>query len=432
MLALSGCTQLVTPIGGYLSDKTRTRLGRRVPWMIGGSLFMIGALVSLGLIRIGISTKKSQLLQSIQGIYVIIYILFNLSANIAYSAFTGLIPDLVPESQVGEASGVLAVCASLGALFGVLVISFAVNDSRNSYFVFAGVILAGLFISCIKVVRIQNRIHYGYRHIHHVDEQTGIIEIQDPSITMPHESYQQSPQIASLSLFESMRVCSSDFTWVWISRLLFYMSMSTQAWLMFFIRDVILPVDNSFEASAPELTAVVLMVGMISSSFVAGPCGSLSDRIGRKILVYVACGLMALVDLWWSLSHNMWEVIIGAVFYGLATGCFLSVDLALAIETINKEIAAQALGIWGVAAFFGTTLGPALSGPLLEFWGSGQEDELFDPVYENGTNLDYIPTPHPTSQNVQYDRLGYAAVLALSGTCTVLSGLAITLVKNVT
>lgn len=46
-------------------------------------------------------------------------------------------------------------------------------------------------------------------------------------------------------------------------------------------------------------------------------------------------------------------------------------DSALAIDTLpNPQEAAKFLGIWGVASFLGTALGPMLGGPALYFVGA--------------------------------------------------------------
>ena len=49
---------------------------------------------------------------------------------------------------------------------------------------------------------------------------------------------------------------------------------------------------------------------------------------------------------------------------------FLSVDYALACDVLpSLENAAQNLGVWGVYAFPGSTLGPLVAGPLLTHYG---------------------------------------------------------------
>eukprot|EP00965_Chrysotila_dentata_P066741 2209738-Pleurochrysis_carterae.AAC.2 len=55
---------------------------------------------------------------------------------------------------------------------------------------------------------------------------------------------------------------------------------------------------------------------------------------------------------------------------------FLSVDYALACDVLpSLEHAAQSLGVWGVSAFFGSTLGPLVAGPLLTYVGRTESPE---------------------------------------------------------
>lgn len=168
--------------------------------------------------------------------------------------------------------------------------------------------------------------------------------------------------------------------------------------MQFFIRDVI---EVSAE-DAKTQTALVSIIMLACSSVVAVPCGMLSDHIGRRPLVYVACVLMAVVYLGWSLATQLWEILAWSAVFGVANGMYLSVDYALGCEKIpDKEGgAAQALGVWGVAAFLGTTLGPLISGPVLYFVGKSKEADV-------------------------YSHAGYVALLAIGAGFVMLSSVAL-------
>lgn len=61
-------------------------------------------------------------------------------------------------------------------------------------------------------------------------------------------------------------------------------------------------------------------------------------------------------------------VVAAAVFYGIGSGAYLSVDYALALDCLPEgKTSAEALGLWGVVGFFGSTFGPVLGGYLLSF-----------------------------------------------------------------
>lgn len=121
----------------------------------------------------------------------------------------------------------------------------------------------------------------------------------------------------------------------------------------------------------PKRSASLLaMISQLSAALVATPSGHLSDRYGRKPLVYTSCAIMAAVYLSFALSPRIDYVLALGVGYGVGNGMFLSVDYALACDTLpSNESAAQSLGVWGVSAFLGSTLGPLIAAPLLAYFG---------------------------------------------------------------
>ena len=53
--------------------------------------------------------------------------------------------------------------------------------------------------------------------------------------------------------------------------------------------------------------------------------------------------------------------------FGVGSGSFQAVDLALAIDSLpHRQNAGSALGLWGIAYFLGQSIGPAMCGLVLE------------------------------------------------------------------
>jgi Na+/melibiose symporter-like transporter len=96
---------VVQPIVGVFSDRAKTKLGRRLPFIIGGavliaaSLFLLAAAPALWILLMGV-----------------IFIQF--SSNILQGPWQALIPDLVPESQRGTASSLKAVMDIIAVIVG--------------------------------------------------------------------------------------------------------------------------------------------------------------------------------------------------------------------------------------------------------------------------------------------------------------------------
>merc|ERR1719327_1913152 len=79
---------------------------------------------------------------------------------------------------------------------------------------------------------------------------------------------------------------------------------------------------------------------------------------------------MGVVFLAFAAAPSIDVVLWLGIGYGIGNGMFLSVDYALACDTLpSLEFAAQGLGVWGVSAFLGSTLGPLIAAPLLAYFG---------------------------------------------------------------
>ena len=87
---------LIQPAAGLISDRSTSRFGRRRPFII------IGVLLDLVfLAAIGLSWNYWTLLVAV--------LLIQFSSNISHGPLQGLIPDMVPEGQRGQASAIKAI-----------------------------------------------------------------------------------------------------------------------------------------------------------------------------------------------------------------------------------------------------------------------------------------------------------------------------------
>mmetsp|Transcript_21324 Transcript_21324/g.47918 ORF Transcript_21324/g.47918 Transcript_21324/m.47918 type:complete len:179 (-) Transcript_21324:750-1286(-) len=109
-------------------------------------------------------------------------------------------------------------------------------------------------------------------------------------------------------------VAHPDFFWVFVTRTFYYMCISLQAFGLFMLRDVQVVEDPTF------YTSILAMVGQLCAALVAIPSGRLSDRLGRKPLVYAACVLMALVYFGFAMSPPLEVVLLLGVGFGIGNG----------------------------------------------------------------------------------------------------------------
>lgn len=202
-----------------------------------------------------------------------------------------------------------------------------------------------------------------------------------------------------------------DFFIVTISRLFYYCGSSVQTFFLYFLHDIIHVKDDP-EAAVSALA----VVSQISGALICYPVGQLSDQYfggRRSIFVYISCLGLASITFSMIWAKTMNHMMILCFLLGAANGSYLTMETSLAIDTLPKKMNdgpsggnAQLLGIWGIASFLGSALGPMIGGPLLYLFGNSEIDSEQD-----------------------YSIEGYALILSLSALYFLLSAVALQWVR---
>ncbi|MFI6274606.1 MFS transporter [Streptomyces sp. NPDC050988] len=95
-----------SPVAGRISDRTRTRLGRRRPWILTGTL-----LTALALAVMPATTEVWQVVLLWCGVAVV--------TNLQVAAHSAVIADQVDAGRTGGVSGLVGLATALGPLLGV-------------------------------------------------------------------------------------------------------------------------------------------------------------------------------------------------------------------------------------------------------------------------------------------------------------------------
>lgn len=139
---------------------------------------------------------------------------------------------------------------------------------------------------------------------------------------------------------------------------------------------LILPVMPALlqEVSGGDLGQAALWAGVMTGGFavmqfLCGPVlGNLSDRFGRKPVLLVSLGVLALDYVVLTLATTLWVVIAARLVTGAASSTF-STAAAYIADISSPEEKARRFGLTGAAFGVGFILGPALGGMLGE-WGT--------------------------------------------------------------
>jgi MFS family permease len=150
-----------------------------------------------------------------------------------------------------------------------------------------------------------------------------------------------------------------DFGWTLLSRILVNIGNALGTGLLFYFLEFGLHMSQSDANDSLLILVAVYLVGVVTSSLVAG---RLSDRLGRrKPFVMVSAVLQGIAALILALFPVFPAAVAGGLILGLGYGCFLAVDQALATQVLpDPADRGKDLGIMNIA-----TAVPQAAAPLL-------------------------------------------------------------------
>ncbi len=312
------------PVAGALSDRTRSRFGRRRPWVVGGALLGASGLCLLA----GVHTVALMLLgwALVQG-----------GVNAGYAAIMAAIPDRVPRRQRGVVGGWVALAQTLGAMCGTA-LALATGGWAAGYVACAGFLL--LFSA--------------------------------PYVLGDHDAPVPMPPATRFRLGAFLRDFwvdprrHPDFGWAWLTRFLVHTGNALGLVYLYYFLDDAVGYDDP-EAGVFTLTVVY----SVASVLTAVTSGRLSDRVGRrKVFVSTSGVVMAVATALLALLPH-WPVAVGAAaVLGAGFGVFIAVDYAVMTEVLPRpDDVGRDLGVINIASALPQVVAPVLAAPLVTSLG---------------------------------------------------------------
>lgn len=307
----------VQPLAGGLSDRTRSRVGRRRPWILAGTLASLACLA--------VMAPSSSLWQVALG-----YILLQVASNTAHGPAQGLIPDLVDSGRRGLASGIKNLF-DMGGLVVTSLVAGQLMADDNPVSVFG--IVAGVLVLCTAITLGTTR--------------------EPSSREMPAAVEKAVSPRADL-------VAYPIFARFLVARGLVLLGIYVvQSFAQYYIRDW-LRVPN-----ATVVTGNLMATIGVALTLLVFPAGWLSDRVGRWRLNIAAGGVAALGIFLLVFARDVTAVYVFGGIIGMATGVFLSVNWALATDLIPRAEGGKFLGYTNFATAGAGALS-RLGGPLID------------------------------------------------------------------
>jgi MFS family permease len=410
---------ITNPFFGLLSDRTPGRLGRRRPYILGGTLLnVVGLAVMAFAPLLFITGGNGNAFPPSLIVLMLGLMLTQFSNNAAAAPFHALLPDMVPEGQRGLASGIMGLAYWLGTICGALFPALtgfnttALENGTQSFDAFQHAIALAYVITMVVIV-VMAVLTVIFVHetpwqpnaasARQQAEERGtsrtllltilaVIVVCGGAILLLHAIPGQSLNTDSLSILQVIGVCiagygaarafhfhprrNPDFSWVVLTRMLVMMGVYiVENFLSYYMKDV---AHASNPAAATSEFIIFLTISATVSTAISGWA---SDKVGRKRMVYVSGSFMAVVGAAFVLApyllpNNVLQLALGAAFiFGLGFGAYVSVDWALVADVLpNEATFARDMGVWNIgltlpqvfAVVFGgwlLTLGVALGNP---------------------------------------------------------------------
>lgn len=316
---------LTSPFMGIWSDRTRTRIGRRRPFMIGG---MIVGVISL----LVMATAPNVLVVGFG------WILAQWGWGTTLSNLQISTADRLPEAQRGKVAGLTSFATQIAPVFGVVLAQFFTGDPLLLFLVpgSVGVLFVVLFVTLV-----------------HEDDSRGL----------PKEPLTVG-QLLAKYLYNPRKY--PDFSWNWLGRFFFYTGITLNTtYTAYFFADRL---GIAVEAVA-GIIASLSLGGILAVTLGAIGGGFLSDRLKRRRLFVLLGGLiMAAGMLLQAFASDLVMLVAGSLLSSIGLGLFAAVDQALLLDVLpeRETDAGRFMGITGFATSIPQSLAPlAASGILL-------------------------------------------------------------------
>jgi len=307
---------------GALSDHSTSLWGRRRPFILAGSVFSVLVFLAMG--------------SGLAGYwhFVGLFVLAQVALNIGAAPYTALLPDLIPKEYHGQAAGVMGIARIFGEGIGVFFAARVLGQgSVHGELVSTSVVTGNglrvlMFTFSLLLV-----------------SATIIVLLQCRERPLCRSEIANTWWGTIASIFRTSLRDYPDFSWLLLSRAIINLGVYTVASFLLFFMEYALKVDNPHSA-----TSIIMAVLLVSAAVGSYPAGVISDRYGRKIVLYIACGMTAAAGIAFVFCGSFKLATCFAAVMGLGFGAFLSTDWAFACNLLPPREPARYLAIWNLGS----------------------------------------------------------------------------------
>ena len=288
---------LTSPLVGIWSDRTRSRFGRRRPFMVGGIL--------LGLLGLAIIGFAPSIPLMIVGWTIAMFGWANVGSTVLF-----IQADQLPEEQRGKVSALTGVAAQVAAIMGIGLVYAVVHTSMALVFLVPGIVGGLLSLGFVFFGK---------------DADSRALDLPSDRITLR--------KVFGAFVFNPRKY--PDFGWNWLGRFIFFVGLyfNTTYGTFFYAQRLDKPISE-----VAGTVAIIGLLGIVAAVVGAIGGGWLSDKLRRrKLFVVIGAVLFALGAVVEATAYSMPALVVGAVLMNLALAAFGAVDQAIVIAILPER-----------------------------------------------------------------------------------------------
>ncbi|GGU35746.1 MFS transporter [Streptomyces coeruleorubidus] len=337
---------VLSPLIGFWSDRMRSRLGRRTPFMFAGTVIGLAGLL-------GIAVAPTVFLVGLA------WVVGMVGWSTVGQAIQNVQADRVPEEQRGRVSAVTSVMTHIAPVIGIG-IAYTVASSTLLVFLVPGVIGAVMLL-LFPVLKPEG-------------DSRALVHTSEVSLKGLVASYGFNPRKYP------------DFGWNWLGRFVFFMGLyfNTTFGTFFYAQRLDMPVK--------EVAGVVATIGILGVLAATGGAiggGFLSDKLGRrKLFTVIGSAIFVAGAVAEAFARSLPQLVVGAVLMQVAIAMFSAVDQAIVFAVLpDRAQAGRYLAVVAFAQKIPSALAPLIAPLVITVGVASGEEKNYTLLYLSGAVL---------------------------------------------
>jgi len=353
---------IIQPYVGQLSDHTRTRFGRRMPYIMIGAPIAALTFALIPVLHTGLPHTGTTL-----GLMTAIIVIMNIGMAIFRTPVVALMPDITPSALRSKANGIINLMGGLGTAIAFLIggVLYNINQGVPFYAMTILMVLAELLV--VNIIREPKEFTVAAGQ-----------KAKPPSFgDSLRETVQTVVDIARQEEKSALFICLAIFAWFMGYNAIetFWTSYGKEVLYASQIASGALTADQAV-AKATTLLSVVPIVFLVMSL----PAGFIATRFGRKRTIIT--GLLLLAVFWLAIFfvQNMMFVYAALVFSGIGWALININSLPIVVDLASAAKVGSYTGLYYFFSMLAATLSPPIVGWLMDAFGLSVMF-IFTPVF---------------------------------------------------